>query len=331
MSKKAIVLMVMMAAMLGLSGCGSKETASDNKKVLIYSSAEEYRIEYMQKRLNEQFPDHDIVIEYMSTGNLAAKLKAESTKTQADIIQELEYGYLDQLKDNFAVLSDYDPSIFVDDMRDSDNKYLPEYRNGGCITVNTEVLQKKGLPEPTGYQDLLRPEYKGLISMPSPKSSGTGYMFLKNLVNVWGEEEAFQYFDALSANILQFTSSGSGPVNALVQGEAAIGLAMIGQSVTEINKGAPLKILFFEEGAPCAFYGMTILKGKENRPAVKDVFNFFYTTLNREDKQLFYPEKVYKDTDYIRLIENYPTDIPYGNMSNNTPEEKTRLLEKWAH
>ena len=91
-------------------------------------------------------------------------------------------------------------------------------------------LEEKNLAVPTSYADLLKPEYKGLVSMPNPKSSGTGYMFLKSLVNAWGEEEAFAYFDQLAENILQFTSSGSGPVNALVQGEAAIGQMCIRDS-----------------------------------------------------------------------------------------------------
>ena len=55
-----------------------------------------------------------------------------------------------------------------------------------------------------------------MISMPNPKSSGTGYMFCKALVNEWGEEKALEYFDKLSENILSYTSSGSGPINALI-------------------------------------------------------------------------------------------------------------------
>ena len=51
------------------------------------------------------------------------------------------------------------------------------------------------------YEDLLKPEYKGLISMPSPKASGTGYIFLKALVNSMGEDKAFAYFDKLSKNV----------------------------------------------------------------------------------------------------------------------------------
>ena len=43
----------------------------------------------------------------------------------------------------------------------------------------------------------------------------------------------------------------------------------------------------------------------------------------------YYPEKVYKD--YAPTIKNYPTDIKYSDMSNDTMEEKERLLAKWKY
>jgi iron(III) transport system substrate-binding protein len=228
-----------------------------------------------------------------------------------------------------ADLSAWDQSIYADDCKVASNKYLAQNRNGGAIIVNPDVLAAKGLPEPTCYADLVKPEYKGLVSMPSPKSSGTGYMFVKSLVNAWGEDQAFDYFDQLAENILQFTSSGSGPVNALVQGEAAIGLGMTSQAVTKINEGANLKILYFEEGSPFSLYGFAIPEGKQNRKAVIDVFNFFYTDLVYEDKELYFPEKIYKDVDFE--VKNFPTGITYADMSGNTTEEKMRLLEDWEY
>ena len=215
----------------------------------------------------------------------------------------------------------------MDDCKVENAHYLAATRNGGAVIINPDVLAAKGIEEPTCYEDLLKPEFKNLVSMPDPKSSGTGYMFVKNLVNAWGEEKAFDYFSKLAENVLQFTTSGSGPVNALVQNEVAVGLGMTAQAVTKINEGANLKILFFEEGSPYSLYGYAIPEGKQNRKAVVDVFNFFYSTLVLEDKELYYPEQVF--VEQVNNIENYPTDIPYGDMNNNTTDEKTRLLENW--
>lgn len=314
-----------LAACVLAGGCGKKD---DENRVVIYSGAEEYRNEYFQQRLNEEFPEYDIVIEYMPTGNLAAKIQAEGKDTEADILFDLDYGYVEAVEPYLAKLDDYDQSIFLDDAK-TDGKYLSATRNGGAIIINLDVLEEKGLTEPTCYEDLLGKEWKGLVSMPNPKSSGTGYMFLKSLVNAWGEEEAFKYFDDLSENILQFTSSGSGPVNALVQGEVAVGLGMTAQAVTAINDGANLKILYFEEGSPFSLYGYGIVSGKEDKESVKKVFDFFYNTLVYEDKELYYPEQIFKDKTYS--IENYPENIPYSDMKNNTNEEKERLLDKWKY
>ena len=344
MKKVVTILLALLTALL-LMSCSMAETAvsgikfeppvqADNldtssNKVVIYSGAEEYRNEYFMKRLTETFPDYEIVIEYMPTGNLAAKLAAEGTDTDMDIFYDLDFSYAGLVKQYLADVSAYDQSVYVDDCKVEDAHYLAATRNGGAVIVNPNVLTEKGIEEPTSYEDLLKPEFKGLVSMPSPKSSGTGYMFVKNLVNAWGEEKAFEYFDNLNENILQYTSSGSGPVNALVQGEVAVGLGMTAQAVTAINDGANLKILFFEEGSPYSLYGYAIPEGKQNRKAVVDVFDFFYSTLVLEDKELYYPEQVF--VNQVNNIANYPKNIPYGDMNNNTTEEKSRLLDNWEY
>lgn len=307
-------------------------TACSEKKesVVIYTSAEDYRIEYMNSRLKEVFPQYNVKIEYMSTSNLAAKINLEGTSTECDIVYDMEYGYMMQLdRENiFAnIKNDYDFSVYTDDGIVSDC-FLPEYRNSGAIIVNKAMLDEEGLSLPTSYEDLLKPEYKNLISMPSPKTSGTGYMFLKALVNSMGEESAFEYFTKLSENVLEFTSSGSGPVNNLIQGETAIALGMTAQGVIANNDGSDFEILFFEEGSPYTMYGQAIISGKENKPAVKEVFDFLINTYSDENLAKFFPEQIYKDKTFE--MENYPSDIKYADMTGNTYEEKERLLDKWS-
>jgi len=321
--KSLIFLLIIVSVFF--AGCGEAK-----ERVVIYTTAEDYIVEDMIKRLDAEFPEYDIVLEYFSTGNHAAKLMAEGKNSECDISYELEYGYMEQLSRAgiLADLSEYDTSIYSEDATSS-NDYLVQCRIGGAIVFNTDLLKEKELAEPTCYEDLLKPEYKGLISMPNPKSSGTGYVFLKSLVNTWGEEKAFQYFDKLTPNILQYTTSGAGPVNALIQREAAIGLGMTSHAVIQINEGSPLKVVFFEEGSPFTLYGMGIVAGKEDKPAVKAVFDFLVNTYSYELNEKFFPEQMFKDKTYV--VENYPENINYADMSNNTIEEKERLLAKWAY
>lgn len=324
--KKLLALLLSAVLVCGFAaGCGEQK-----EQVLIYTSAEDYRVDYMRQRLEAEFPQYDIVIEYLTTGNHAARLLAEGTQTDCDITYDLEYTYLEKLAQAgvLADLSGYDFSVFCEDVNQS-SYYMAEYRNGGAIIVNPQVLERYGLEAPACYDDLLKPEYQGLISMPNPTSSGTGYMFLLAMVNQRGEEEAFAYFNALSENILQFTSSGSGPVNALIQGEVAIGLGITGTAVTAINDGAQLEILFFQEGSPYALYGQGIIAGKETRPAVREVYDFLYGTYGYENCENFFPEQIYADRTFT--IDNYPADISYCDMSGNTAEMKEYLLSMWKY
>lgn len=325
----AIVMLIAMLAVstLTLFGCGgAKET------VIIYTSAEDYRVEHMQKRMNEQFPQYNVIIEYKTSGNHAATLQAAGKNAECDISHDLEYAYAEQLAEQ-GVLADLtdlvDWSVYAEDTVQS-KYYAPEIRNGGCIIINTQRLAELGLDKPTSYADLLDPQYKNQISMPNPASSGTGYMFLLSLVNAWGEQEALEYFDKLSENVLSFTSSGSGPVNSLVLGEVAIGLGMTPNAATKIGEGYPLEIVFFEEGSPYSLYGQAIIEGKQEREAVKEVFAFLTTTLNEELCANYYPEKIFKDKDYA--VDNFPTGVKYADMKvENASEYKEYLLSKWTH
>lgn len=322
----AAILLLLTFTLTAFVACGEKK-----KEIVIYTSLEDYRVEYFQKRLNEQFPDYKITVEYKSSGDLAAVLKASGKNAACDIFYNLDCSYAQELAE-MGVFADVsgavDTSCFTDDMLESDF-YLPQERNGGAIILNKDVIEKKGLDIPKSYEDLLDPQYKGLISMPNPASSGTGYMFLLSLVNAWGEDAAFDYFDKLSVNVLQFTTSGSGPVNALVSGEAAIGLGMTSQAVTKINGGANLELTFFEQGSPYSLYCQGVINGKEDDEAVMEVFKFMATTLTEENNELYYPEKLYKDKD-IRL-DNFPENIVYADMSGNTSARKEDLLAKWKY
>ena len=324
-SAMALILVLVVAFSMIFTGCGSKK-----ESILIFTSVEDYVIEDMNARLSQEFPDYDITVEYVSTGNHAAKLLTEGTNSECDITYDLEYAYMEQLAQAgvLADLSAYDTSIYNADTV-VNNHYLIQCRVGGAVIVNTEVLAEKGLAEPTCYEDLLKPEYAGLVSMANPKSSGTGYMFYKSLVNAWGEKKTLEYFDALTPNILQYTSSGSGPVNALLQKEVAVGFGMTSHAVTQINEGAPLKVLFFEEGSPFTLYGQSMIAGKDERPAVKEVFDFLVNIYSYELNEKFFPEQMFNDKIYV--VENYPENIVYSDMSNNTIEEKKKLLELWKY
>ena len=329
--KKIITLcLVFLILCTGLAFKSIKKTGS----IIIYTSTEDFNMELLQMRLDEKFPNYDIEVVYVSTSNIASKIIEEGSDSECDIIFQQDYGYLDMMIRE-GVLADiqgeYNSSIFMEDMLGENKSYIvPGIRSGGAVIINKSVLDKKGLEKPTCYEDLLKPEFKGLISMPSAKSSGTGYMFYLSLINSWGEEKALKYFEDCSKNALHFTSSGSGPVNDLIAGETAVGLGMTAQAVEKINAGhSELEILFFEEKAPYSLYGTSVVKGKEMRSEVMEVLDYIVNSYIEEACSKFYPEQIFKGVQFKK--ENFPTNISYSDMSNNTLVRKEELLKKWKY
>lgn len=327
---RALTLLVALALAMSCTFVVACSPASSEDTVVIYSSGEGYRNEMLMTALKEQFPQYDIRLHYLSTGNNAARVKTEGVDSEADIILYLEGAYMRQVADSMAVLDDFDMSIYAEDLIDETKHSVPFTRESACIAINEDMLREKGLPIPESYDDLLDPQYKGLISMANPKTSGTGYNFLKNMVNTRGEDEAFEYFDKLAENVYQFTSSGSGPVNALVQGEAAIGLGLTFQAAQEINQGVPIKIHYFEEGAPWDVYASGIIEGKQNKKTVREVFDWLATEGVKLDNQNYGAERVL--VDFLGEIDNYPKDIDYADMDGITDAtERERLLKRWKY
>ena len=326
MKKGLTLLLVVTLLFTFLADHGGKES------IVICASSEQYRNDAMQEQLTEQFPEYNIIVMYMSTGKAAAKVYAEGTGTEIDMLVGLETGYLHKISDNLANISGQSRIDYVDGVMpaDNDNLWVTWERQAGAIIVNKDILAKWGLEAPKTYEDLLKPEYKGLIAMPDPKSSGTGYFFYKNWVNLWGDEGALEYVDKLYGNLKQFTESGSGPIKLLRQGEVAIGLALTFQAVSEINDGQPFEIIYPPEGSPYSLTGTAILNGHQKKEGVKEVYDYIVNNFLIYDKENFSPEIIYEGQTIA--LENYPEDIPYADMTGiQDDQEKERLLALWKY
>ena len=326
MKKGLIVLLAVTLLFTFFADFGSKET------IVVCASSEQFRNDELQAQLAEEFPNYNVVVTYMSTGKSAAKIFAEGEGTEVDILVGLETGYMNKIKGNLANIEGKSEIPYLEGLTPADNEnlWVTWEKQAGGIIVNTDILEKHGLEVPKTYEDLLKPEYKGLVAMPDPKSSGTGYFFYKNWVNLWGEEGALEYVDKLYPNLKQFTESGSGPIKLLKQGEIAVGLALTFQGITEMNDGQPFEVYFPPEGSPYSLTGTAIVKGHADKRGVDEVFDYIANVFLKYDKEYFCPETVYEGQ--MNYIENYPTDIPYADMTGiQDYEAKERLLSIWKY
>ena len=297
--------------------------------LVIYCSMETDRLENLNSMLDKAFPDEKIVVENMSTGTLAARLKSEGDRTSADIIIDLEYAYMEKFSDMFADVSEFNQDRFVDKYVLSDN-YLPSIKSSVTVMANMDTVEKLGLAIPTSYMDLLDPVYKGHIIMPSPKASGTGYSFVDAIFSLYGEEKGWEYFDKLDENIVSYTSSGGGPASSLIRGEVAFGIGMMFQAVTAFNDGVNIKVLDIEEGVGYNLYGTSIIKGREQDDLVCEVFEFIISKWSVDDKVNLQGEVIYKNQPPTNIA-NWPivTEITMPNLTDM--ENKERILGLWNY
>ncbi len=326
MKKWIIIILALTLVFTLLAYTGGQES------IVICASTEQFRNDALQEQLNEKFPDHNIIVMYMATGKAASKIYAEGAASEVDILVGLETGYMNKIKGSLADISGLSQIPYTEGLTPADNgdKWVTWEKQAGAIIVNRSVLDKYGLEAPTCYADLLKPEYKGLVAMPDPKSSGTGYFFYKSWVNTMGEEAALGYVDALYGNLKQFTESGSGPIKLLKQGEVAIGLALTFQAVSEINDGQPLEIIFPETGSPYSLTGSGIVAGHREKGGVEEVFSFIANEFLVYDKENFSPETIFDGQ--TNLVPGYPQDIQYADMQGiQDDQEKARLLALWKY
>nr|WP_317412557.1 extracellular solute-binding protein [uncultured Solibaculum sp.] len=325
--KKGLVALLLVTLLFTLmADFGGKDS------IVICSSAEQFRNDSLQEKLNEKFPQYNVIVMYMPTGKTAAKILTEGKNTEVDILVALETGYLKKIENSLADISGKSKLQYIDGLspENHDNRWVTWERQAGAIIVNREVLEKYGLEAPKTYEDLLKPEYKNLIAMPDPKSSGTGYFFYKNWSNTLGDDEALAYVDKLHENLKQFTESGSGPIKMLTQGEVAVGLGLTFQAVSEINKGQPFEMIYPPTGSPYSLTGTAIIDGHENKRGVSEVFDYIINEFLVYDKENFSPELVLKNQK--NHISNYPQNIQYADMAGiEDVEEKERLLSLWKY
>ena len=318
----------------GLTGC-----ADGNDQVVVYTAAEEERIDYLKKELSAKFPDVQVVFQAIGTGTLVTKLQAEGQSTDCDIFYDLEACNAQRLVSENADLfydlgTDYDFSIYdssVMGYASSHHKFAVNGKTCGAIVTSKKVLAEAGLSTPKTYEDLLNEKFKNLIVMPNPKSSGTGYAFYNGVVSSKGEDYAKTYFASLNENVKEYTTSGSAPIKSVNKGEIAAAVCMLWQGVEYANENDDLEVVFLDNEASYNLFTMGIINGKEKKDNVKKVFDYLYNDLNEKEVTKYNPDKIYKDQGASE-IPNYPTGFSEINMGGVFDfEYKQKLLDAWKY
>jgi len=198
---------------------------------------------------------------------------------------------------------------------------------------NTELLAKKKLAVPKSWADLLKPEYKGDIQVANPASSGTAYTMVATLVQMMGEDKAFEYMKLLHRNVSQYTRSGTGPIKAVARGETAVSISFVHDGPGEKMQGFPVETITPSEGTGAEIGSMSIIKGARNLEAAKKFYEWALTPAAQEmgaaAKQFQLPSnKAAKVDERVPDFKKIKF-INYDYAKYGASAERRRLIAKW--
>jgi len=275
-----------------------------------------------------------------ATGEALAQLRAEAANPKTDLwwggtgdpfLQAAEAGLLEAYRP--AYLNDLH-GWAVRQYAMSGNMVGGFYTSAIGFGWNEDVLRKKKLPAPRCWSDLADPRYQGEIETSHPGSSGTGYTILAGLVQLMGEEAAFDYLKKLHRNVTQYTRSGTAQAKSVAKGEVGIGVSFIfgfenerQQGFTMVKSIAPCEGTSYEVG------GIALIKGARNREAAIKYYDWLMgpagqsigakaNSLQVPANKTFQPDPRIPAVDNVRLIK-YDFE-KYGKAA-----ERRRLIERW--
>ena len=198
---------------------------------------------------------------------------------------------------------------------------------------NTELIAKKKLPLPKTWAELLNPAFKGEIQVANPASSGTAYTMVATLVQLMGEDKAFDYMKALHKNISQYTRSGTGPIKAVARGETTVSISFVHDGPGEAMQGFPVATITPAEGTGAEIGSMSIIKGARNLDAAKKFYEWALTAAAQEmgaaAKQFQVPSNKAAKVDPRVPDFKKIKFIDYDYAKYGASAERRRLIGKW--
>ena len=302
--------------------------------LLVYTALETDQLKGFKDSIEAAVKDVEIRWVRDSTGVVTAKLLAEKANPQADLVLGLAATSLLVLEQE-GLLTPYSPkNVGALNARFVDTKKPPMWVGmdvwGATICFNTVEAQKRNLPKPESWKDLLKPVYRGQITMPHPASSGTGFLDVTAWLQLFGEAEGWKYMDALHENIAQYVHSGSKPCRQAGAGEFVMGISFEYRGNATKASGAPIDLVFPKEGLGWDMEAAAIMKSSKKQDAARKVMDWVAT---REANELYNKSyAIVAMPGVAKPLPNLPANYEQMLVKNDfgwAAKNRERILAEW--
>ena len=283
--KKVFAVVLALVMILGvLAACNKKEEAKTAEpetegELVVYGSCEEDYLAAACKKF-EEMTGIKTTYQRLSTGEVPAKIAEEKGKPSADVWFGGTNNPYDQAAADGLLDNSYKPanaSHLTKDMYKDPNGYWYGIYTGLLgFMVNTDELKRLGLEAPQTWDDLLKPEYKGLIWLSNYNTAGTPKLVANLMIQLKGKEAGIQYLVDLDKNVQIYTKSGSGPSKNVGTGECVIGIGFLHDGITQIvdNGYENVQLIVPSDGTACEIGPVAIFKGAAHPKAAQKFMEF---------------------------------------------------------
>lgn len=274
-----------------------------------------------------------------ATGEVFAQLKAEASNPRADVwyggthdphLQAANEGLLQpyvsaNMKEQYPWSGDL--------LGKSGDQVVGIYRITLGFGYNRDLLAKKGIKAPACWSDLIKPEYRGEIETSNPGTSGTAYTVIATLVQLMGEDKAFDYLRALNRNVNRYTTSGTAQRQSVSRGESLVGVTFLDEFIPEQYLNAPIETVLPCEGTGYSVGAMSIVKGARNPVEARKFYDWALTadaqTIRDQTKVIAIPSnRSAYAPEPVKALEKAKL-INYDFTKYGSSNERKRLIEKW--
>ena len=249
------------------------DAAKAEGELVVYGSCEE---DYLAAACAHFEELYGIKVQYqrLSTGEVQAKIEEENGNPSADV-------WFGGTTDPYNVvaaeglLEAYEAEnashLLGSQYRDPDGYWYGIYKGILGFMVNKDELARMNLEAPADWQDLLKPEYKGLIWLSNYNTAGTAKLVINTMIQKYGHDEGIQYLVDLDKNIQVYTKSGSGPSKNVGTGECVIGIGFLHDGITQIvdNGYENIELIIPSTGTSFEIGATAIFKGCAHPNAAK--------------------------------------------------------------
>ena len=249
-------------------------------KLVLYTSQPNQDAQQTIDAFKAKHPKVNVTFVRDGTPRIVAKLRAEmeAGQAQADILLIADAVTMEDLKKEgrLLVYPEADVAPYASGVHDKDKAWF------ATKLITTGIIYNTRAPlRPQSWADLLKPETRGQVVMPSPLASGAALIhaatLTSNLAEGWG------YYEKLKANGA-IAATGNGDVlKQVAGGEKLFGMVVDFMAIREKQKGAPVAFVFPKEGVSAIGEPVAILKSTKNPEAARAFLAFL---LSKEGQEL---------------------------------------------